>query len=101
MEPRAIEGRRPGPDDPDTVDDLSAAAGPRTVQPAGDDRDVVVDSERLAQLGEQVRGRLDAGPVVLVEDEETGAAGGCPSAGTATGRRRARTAATNASTLGS
>ena len=40
------------------------------VQHAGHDGDVVLVGERLAELGEQVRGRLDAGPVVLVEDEE-------------------------------
>lgn len=33
---------------------------------------VLVD-ERLAQFGEEVRGRLDTGPVVLVEDEQASA----------------------------
>ena len=41
------------------------------VQDARHDLDVVVLRERLAELGEQVRGRLDAGPVVLVEDENS------------------------------
>ena len=36
----------------------------------GDDLDLVVLRERLAELGQEVRGRLDAGPVVLVEDED-------------------------------
>ena len=35
---------------------------------------VVLVRERLAELGEQVRRRLDAGPVVLVEDEQVRAA---------------------------
>ena len=36
----------------------------------GDDRDVVVVGERLAELREELRGRLDPRPVVLVEDED-------------------------------
>ena len=47
-----------------------------TVQHARDDLDVVLLGERLAELGQQVRGRLDAGPVVLVEDEDPRAIGG-------------------------
>ena len=39
------------------------------VQDARDDLHLVVLCERLAQLGQEVRGRLHAGPVVLVEDE--------------------------------
>ena len=45
------------------------------VEPARDHRHVVIGRERLAQLGEQVRRRLDAGPVVLVEDEQPRTAG--------------------------
>ena len=41
------------------------------VEDAGDDLDLVVLRERLAELGQEVRGRLDAGPVVLVEDEDS------------------------------
>jgi hypothetical protein len=40
-------------------------------QNAGDDLDVVLLRERLAELGQQVRRRFDAGPVVLVEDENS------------------------------
>jgi hypothetical protein len=36
-----------------------------------DDLDVVVLCERLAELREEVRGRLDAGPVVLIQDENS------------------------------
>ena len=36
---------------------------------AGDHGHVVVGGERLAELGEQVGGRLDTGPVVLVQNE--------------------------------
>ena len=43
-------------------------------QDAGHDLDLVVLGERLAQLGQQVRGRLDSGPVVLVEDQHARAA---------------------------
>jgi hypothetical protein len=39
------------------------------VQDARDDLHLVVLRERLAELGEEVCGRLDAGPVVLVQDE--------------------------------
>ena len=40
-----------------------------TVEDPRDDLDLVVLRERLAELGQEVRRRLDAGPVVLVEDE--------------------------------
>ena len=40
-------------------------------QDARHDLDVVVLRERLAELREQVRGRLDAGPVVLIQDENS------------------------------
>ena len=49
---------------------VSSARKLVAVQMAGDDRDVVVARERLAELGEQLGGRLDPGPVVLVEDED-------------------------------
>ncbi len=45
------------------------------VEDPGDDSDVVVGGERLAELGQQVRRRLDARPVVLVEDEQAWPAG--------------------------
>ena len=41
------------------------------VEDAGHDLDLVVLRERLAELRQEVRGRLDAGPVVLVEDEDS------------------------------
>ena len=40
----------------------------------GDDRDLVVPREGLAEIREQVRRRLDAGPVVLIEHENAQAA---------------------------
>ena len=45
-------------------------------QPARDDGDVEVVGERLAELRQQVRRRLDARPVVLVEDEQARSAVG-------------------------
>ena len=41
------------------------------VEPSRDHGDVEVLHQRGAQIGEQVSRRLQAGPVVLVEDEET------------------------------
>ena len=46
------------------------------VQDTGHHLDVVVLRERLAQLGEEVRRRLDARPVVLVQDEDARASAG-------------------------
>ena len=40
------------------------------VQHSRDDLHLVVGRERLTELGQKVRGRFDAGPVVLVEDED-------------------------------
>ena len=44
-----------------------------TLDAARHDGDVVVGGERLTELGEELRGRLDARPVVLVEDEDPAA----------------------------
>ena len=41
-----------------------------SVQHPGDDLDLVVLRERLAELRQEVRGRLDTRPVVLVQDED-------------------------------
>ena len=71
---RAVVGRRADPDDLDAVPRLPG----RKVVPAEvprDDGDVVVERERLAELGEELRRRLDARPVVLVEHEDPGARG--------------------------
>ena len=59
------------PDDLDAVPHLERGRVLVAAQPAGDDGHVVLGGERLAELGQQVRGGLDPGPVVLVEDEET------------------------------
>jgi hypothetical protein len=45
------------------------------VEHARDDLDLVVLRERLAEFGQQLGGRLDARPVVLVEHEQTRLAG--------------------------
>ena len=47
----------------------SCWAGGLAARRAGDHGHVVVGGERLAELGQEVGGRLDAGPVVLVQDE--------------------------------
>ena len=39
------------------------------VKDSGDDTYVHVLGQRLAELGEELRRRLDAGPVVLVQDQ--------------------------------
>src|SRR5205807_1368252 len=65
--------------DADDPHSLSLALSRLVLVPVQDSRhdlDVVVLHERLAELGEQVRRRLDARPVVLVEDEEAGSAQG-------------------------
>ena len=66
-EPRALVRRRAHADDLDAVPLLLGRSLRRR---AGDHGHVVIGGERLAELGEQVGGRLDAGPVVLVEDED-------------------------------
>ena len=66
---RALVGRRAHADDPDAVP-LLLVRQLVAVEMTGDDGDVVVAGQRLAQLREQLRRRLDAGPVVLVEDED-------------------------------
>ncbi len=67
----ALERGRRDPRDPNPV----VLELPRLVlvpvQHAGDDLDLVVLGERLAQLRQEVRGRLDARPVVLVQDEDS------------------------------
>jgi hypothetical protein len=69
VELRALVGRRPDADDPDAVP-LLLVRQLVAVEMPGDDGDVVVAGQRLAELREQLRGRLDAGPVVLVQDED-------------------------------
>ena len=49
---------------------LAFAAVLVPVQDAGQHADLVLVREGLAELGEQLRRRLDAGPVVLVDDEQ-------------------------------
>ena len=46
------------------------------VEDAREDTDVVVARESLAELGQELGGGLDAGPVVLVDDEEARPFGG-------------------------
>ena len=53
----------------------------------GDDRDVHIVGQRLAQLGEQLRRRLDSGPVVLVQDEQARLAAAGHSGKASTGER--------------
>ena len=77
MELRPVEGGRADADDADAVAHLLV----RQVlleQVAGDDGDVVVVGERLAQLRQQLRRRLHPRPVVLVEDEEPWFPLACP-----------------------
>ena len=102
-----VRGRRDA-DDADAVVLVLARRILVAVQDARDDLDLVVLGERLAELGEEVRGRLDAGPVVLVQDED--ARRGCRpwTRGKASFRSRrvrvsdtaSRTAATKPATLG-
>ena len=65
-----VRRRRDARDDDAVVLDLARLVLV-AVEDAGDDLDLVVLRERLAELGQEVRGRLDAGPVVLVEDEDS------------------------------
>ena len=71
---RAVVRRRVDADDLDAVPPLVVRVVLVPEQPARDDRHVVLVRERLAELGQQLRGRLDPGPVVLVEDEQALAA---------------------------
>ena len=66
---RALVRRRAHPDDADAVPHLLVRQLV-PVEVAGHDRHVVVARECLAELGEELRRRLDARPVVLVEDED-------------------------------
>ena len=59
------------PDDLDAVSRLVVRLVLVVVEPSRDHGDVVVARELLAELRQQVRGRLDARVVVLVKDEET------------------------------
>ena len=70
MELRAVVRGRADAEDPDAVPDLLGRQVTVAVEVPGDDRHVVVGGERLAELREQLRRRLDARPVVLVEDED-------------------------------
>jgi hypothetical protein len=53
------------------VPDLIVGVIFTVAQATGDHRDRVLVGERLAELREEVSGRLHAGVVVLVEDEES------------------------------
>ena len=65
----AIVGRRADADDPHAVS-LLLGREREPMEGPGDDGHVVVDRERLAELREKLRRRLDPRPVVLVEDED-------------------------------
>jgi hypothetical protein len=71
VELRAVERGRTCADDPDAVAHFLVRQL-LAVQVARDDGHVVLVRERLAELGEELRGRLDARPVVLVEHKEPG-----------------------------
>ena len=70
VELRPVERRRAHAHDADAVSNLLARQILAPMQLPGDDRHVVVLDERLAELREQLCGRLHAGRVVLVEDEQ-------------------------------
>ena len=75
-EPRAVERGRVHADQLDAVPALVVRLGLVPEQTARDHGHVVRrPSSDFAQLGQQVRGRLDAGRVVLVEHQEVWAAG--------------------------
>ena len=65
-----LEGGRRHAHDLDAVTDLMPRQLLVAVQRPGEHADLVLVRQCLAQLREQVRGRLDARPVVLVDDEE-------------------------------
>ena len=67
-----VEYRRAGTEDAHAVNHLVGRELRLITHPTGDDSDVVIRAQSLAQLREQVGGRLDAWPVVLVEDEKAG-----------------------------
>ena len=69
---RALVRRRSDADDAHAVPRLLARQLV-AAEVAGHHGHVVVARERLAELREQLRRRLDSGPVVLVEDEDPGA----------------------------
>ena len=68
---RALVRRGGDADDPDAVVLVLAGRVLVAVQDARDDLDLVVLRERLAELGQEMCGRLDPWPVVLVEDENS------------------------------
>ena len=72
MELGALVGRRPDTNDAHAVSLLFSRQLVVAEQAPGDNRDVEVVGKRLTQLGEQMGGRLDARPVVLVENQECG-----------------------------
>jgi hypothetical protein len=65
-----LERGRRHPDDLHAVANLAPRQPLVSSQDARQHTNVVLVGQRLAQLGQQVRGRLDAGPVVLVDDEQ-------------------------------
>ena len=69
-EVRALERRRRDAHDLDAVPRFLLGRVLVTAQDAREHADLVLVGERLAELGQQMRRRLDAGPVVLVEDEQ-------------------------------
>src|SRR5690242_14019769 len=66
---RAIVGGRLHADDLDTAPDLTCGKIGPAVEPAGDHGDIEVLRKPFTELREEVRGRLHAGPVVLIQKE--------------------------------
>jgi hypothetical protein len=69
---RAVIHRRFDANDLNAVARLAARQIRKGPKPAGDDGDVEVLGKSLTQLGEQMRRRLDARPVILIQNEEAG-----------------------------
>jgi len=69
MELRPVVRGRAHPEDLDPVVPVAPRRSVEEVQGAGHHGDVELVGEVGEELREQVRGRLEAGPVVLVEDE--------------------------------
>ena len=67
---RPVERRRACPQHEHPVQHLPRRKVGAALEPSGDDGDVELLGERLAEVGEQVRGRLDPRLVVLVENED-------------------------------
>lgn len=74
-QPGAVVGRRSHPPNGDPVSGERARLLLVLVQDAGHHLDVIGVRQVFAEVGEQVRGRLDARPVVLVEHEQVPAGG--------------------------